>query len=47
MKISFGKPRKCLCVRLAKTFRVVPWIERGLPSELFFSFLFWRGYLYW
>jgi len=47
MKLRWGKPKKCVCVEFSKTFRFVPWWERELKGELFFAWLFVRGYIYW
>lgn len=30
----------------AKQFRLVPRVERGLPNELFWFWLWWRGWFY-
>lgn len=47
MKIQWGRPKKCICVKLFRKWRWIPWIERELPGEVFFGWLFVSGYVYW
>ena len=47
INIQFGKPRKRLNVRIAKTFCLIPYWEKGLPCERFFGWLWLVGFVYW
>jgi hypothetical protein len=46
MKIRFGR-RFAFAAQRARRFRPLPRVWRELPTELFWAWLWWRGWAYW